>query len=183
MPLRGVPMKRILCYLFYYFFAKHLPRSYDLGPVGRWSGSLRRIVCRPLFKNTEGFFSVERGADFGGGRNIVMREYAGLGENLRVMGTGTVTVGRHVMMGPDVMILTSDHKADEEGFDGYVTKDVLIDDHAWIGARVIILKGVTIGKHAIVGAGSVVTRDVGDHEIVGGSPAKLIRKRMENPDD
>ncbi|MBI5415713.1 MAG: acyltransferase [Candidatus Omnitrophica bacterium] len=176
-------MERTLYYLFYYFFAKNLPRSYELGPFGKWSGRLRRLVCRPLFKDVEGFFSVERGADFGGGRNIIMREYAGLGENLRVMGTGTVTVGRHVMMGPDVMILTSDHKANEEGFDGYVTKDVLIDDHAWIGARAIILKGVRIGKHAIVGAGAVVARHVQDHEVVIGNPAKVLRVRVQPPDD
>lgn len=172
-------MKRILCYLLYYFFAKHLPRSYELGPFGKWSSRLRRTVCRPLFQRVEGFFSVERGADFGGGKNIIIREYGSLGENLRVMGEGTVTIGRHVMMGPDVMVLTSDHKANEEKFDGYVTKDVLIDDHAWIGARAIILKGARIGKHAIVGAGSVVTNDVNDHEIVGGSPARLIRKRTD----
>lgn len=172
-------MKRILCYLLYYFFAKNLPRSYELGLIGKMSGHLRRFACRRLFQKTEGIFGVERGADFGGGKNIIIREYGCLGENLRVMGEGTVTIGRHVMMGPDVMVLTSDHKADEEKFDGYVTKDVLIDDHAWIGARAIILKGVKIGKHAIVGAGSVVTNDVNDHEIVGGSPARLIRKRTD----
>lgn len=175
-------MKRILCYLLYYSLAKNLPRSYELGLIGKWSARMRRFCCRRLFKETSGICSVERGADFGGGRNITMREYACMGENARVMGTGNVTIGRHVMMGPDVMILTSDHMAGEEGYRGYATKDVLIDDHAWIGARAIILKGVTIGKHAIVGAGAVVTRDVGDYEIVGGSPAKLIRKRTENSD-
>lgn len=95
------------------------------------------------------------------------------------MGTGNVTIGRHVMMGPDVMILTSDHQVSEGSYAGYTTKDVLIDDHAWIGARAIILKGVTIGKHSIVGAGAVVTHDVSDYEIVGGSPARLIRKRTD----
>jgi maltose O-acetyltransferase len=175
-------MKRILCYLLYYFFAKHLPRSYELGLIGKWSSRLRRFCCRRLFRETDGICSVERGADFGGGRNITMREYACLGENARVMGMGNVTVGRHVMMGPDVMILTSDHAAGEEGYAGYTTKDVLIDDRAWIGARVIILKGVTIGKHAVVGAGSVVTRDVGKYEVVGGAPAKLIRQKTGDSD-
>jgi maltose O-acetyltransferase len=173
-------MTRIFCYLLYYFFAKHLPRSYELGTVGRLSGRLRRFACRPLFRSAEGFFSIERGADFGGGRNIVIREYGCLGENLRVMGEGGVTIGRHVMIGPEVMILTSDHQAMGEGFNGYATKDVLIDDHAWVGARAIILKGVKVGKHAIVGAGAVVTHDVGDYEVVAGSPARLIRKRSEN---
>ena len=54
---------------------------------------------------------------------------------------------------------------------------IVIEDDVWIGARVIILKGVTIGKGSIIGAGSVVTKDVEPYSIVGGNPAKLIRKR------
>jgi len=54
---------------------------------------------------------------------------------------------------------------------------VIIEDDVWIGARVIILAGVTIGTGAVIGAGSVVTRDVLPFTIVGGVPAKLIRER------
>lgn len=53
---------------------------------------------------------------------------------------------------------------------------VVIMDHAFIGAHCIILKGVTIGKNAIVGAGSVVTKSIPDNEIWAGNPAKFIRK-------
>jgi maltose O-acetyltransferase len=81
------------------------------------------------------------------------------------------------MMGPDVMIITEDHKILSDKFDGYVSEDVVISDHAWIGARAIILKGVKIGKYAVIGAGSVVTHNVGDYEIWAGNPAKLIKKR------
>ncbi|MCB0501084.1 MAG: hypothetical protein KDD32_00210 [Bacteroidetes bacterium] len=52
----------------------------------------------------------------------------------------------------------------------------MIKDKAWIGFNVIILKGVTIGEGAVVGAGSVVTKDVPDYTIVVGNPAKLIKK-------
>ncbi|OGL56329.1 hypothetical protein A2367_03395 [Candidatus Shapirobacteria bacterium RIFOXYB1_FULL_38_38] len=57
-----------------------------------------------------------------------------------------------------------------------VTKPVFIKDKAWIGFNSIIMKGVTIGEGAIVAAGSVVVKDVADYTIVGGNPAKLIRK-------
>jgi len=55
-------------------------------------------------------------------------------------------------------------------------KEVIIEDDAWLGASVIVLKGVTIGKGAIVGAGSVVTKDIPDHTIAVGNPARVIRK-------
>ncbi|MCM1225230.1 MAG: galactoside O-acetyltransferase, partial [Lachnospiraceae bacterium] len=54
-------------------------------------------------------------------------------------------------------------------------KPIVIDDGAWIGAGATILLGVRIGRHAIVGAASVVTRDVGDYEVAVGNPAKVIK--------
>ena len=61
-------------------------------------------------------------------------------------------------------------------------KDVLIDDHAWLGDRVIVLPGVRIGRHAIIGAGAVVSKDVPDYAIAVGNPAvvKKYRKRIED---
>jgi maltose O-acetyltransferase len=169
-------MIRVLSYFLYYWFAKHLPRSYELGLIGRLSQKIRYLICRGLIIN-KGYFRIEREADFGGGRNVFIDKFGGIGENARFIGEGKIFIGKHVMMGPDVMIITNDHKIQAEGFDGYIINDVNIDDYAWIGARSIILKGVKIGKYAIVGAGSVVTHDVGDYEIVAGNPAKFIKKR------
>jgi len=171
---------RIPAYFLFYFFARHLPRSYELGAVGRLSQKLRYLICRYLITNNHGYFRVERGADFGSGKNIVIDEFGGIGENARFMGYGTIKIGKHVMMGPDVMIITSDHKFATKGFEkGYISKNVEIDDYVWIGARAIILKGVKIGKHAVVGAGAVVTKDVPDHAVVGGSPARILRHIKE----
>ena len=63
---------------------------------------------------------------------------------------------------------------------GGATKPVEIREGAFVGAHCIILKGVTIGKEAIVGAGSVVTKSIPDGEIWGGNPAKFIRKIEKN---
>lgn len=57
-------------------------------------------------------------------------------------------------------------------------QDVVIEDDVWIGCNAIILKGVTIGTGAVIAAGAVVTKDVAPYSIVGGNPAKLIRKRF-----
>jgi galactoside O-acetyltransferase len=61
-----------------------------------------------------------------------------------------------------------------------VCRPVIIQDKAWIGFNVIILKGVTIGTGAIVGAGSVVTKDVPAYCIAGGNPARVIRELSQN---
>ena len=86
------------------------------------------------------------------------------------------------MMGRDVIIMASSHKFDDCNIpmrlQGYKpVKEVIIEDDVWIGHRVIILPGVNIGKGSIIGAGSVVTRDVPQYAIVGGIPAKIIRYR------
>lgn len=170
---------KFICYFIYYGFAQYLPRTYELGPLGRFSSWLRWIVCRPLMASHERKFHIERRANFGGGGKIYLSYCASLGENLRIMGNGHVYVGKHVMIGPDVMIITSDHKILPEGFGGYIDRDVVIGDYAWICARVIILKGVKIGKWAVVGAGAVVTKDVPDYAVVGGQAAKIIYFRKK----
>lgn len=170
-------MRRIVFYFLYYYFVRHLPRSYQFGIIGRFSQRLRYLICRNIIVNNRGFFRVEKGADFGGGKNIIIDEFGGIGENARFIGGGKIVIGKHAMMGPDVMIITDDHKILADSFDGYISKDVNIGNYAWIGARTIILKGVKIGKYAVIGAGSVVTHDVGDYEIWAGNPARLIRSR------
>lgn len=92
---------------------------------------------------------------------------------------GTVTIGRHVMMGTDCIIIVQNHKYLEEGFDGFEGKDVLIDDYAWIGNRVIILPGVRVGKHAIIGASAVVSKNIPDYAIAVGNPAVVKKCRKE----
>ena len=64
-------------------------------------------------------------------------------------------------------------RIDEQGI---TTKPIIIGDDVWIGANAVILPGVTIGKHCVVAAGAVVTKDVPDNTIVGGVPAKEIKK-------
>lgn len=89
----------------------------------------------------------------------------------------SVTIGEHCAISWDVEILDTDIHTllDEVGQPLERTAPVLIEDRVWIGARAIILKGVTIGHDSIVGAGSVVTRSVPPNSICAGNPAKVIR--------
>ena len=96
-------------------------------------------------------------------------------------GSGGLVIGNNIAIGPDVTILTSSHRyADEEWipFGPEVDrKTVHIEDHAWIGCRVVILPGVTVGEGAVVAAGSVVTKDVASCAVVAGNPAAVIKQR------
>ena len=168
---------RIICYLLYYGFARHLPRSYEFYFAGRLAARFRAFLCRRLFEESGQIFVVERKADFGTGKKIIMKENACLGENVRVIGMGTVTIGRHTMMGPDVLLITDNHSFNSKEFLGYSSGSIVIGDHAWIGARTIILKDVTIGDYAIVGAGAVVSKDIPEFSIAVGNPARVVKSR------
>ena len=92
---------------------------------------------------------------------------------------GEITLGNNVNLAPEVMVLTASHDPDDESFAG-IEKPVVVEDYAWIATRSLILPGVTIGRGAIVGAGSVVTKNVEPGTIVAGNPARLIRERQGN---
>jgi acetyltransferase-like isoleucine patch superfamily enzyme len=84
-----------------------------------------------------------------------------------------ITIGRDCAIGWDVLLLdTHAHLIGDEPPGGPIT----IGDHVWIGARAIVLRGVTIGDGAIVGAGSTVTRDVPPATVVAGVPARVLRE-------
>lgn len=97
------------------------------------------------------------------------------------VGAGTIVIGNHVTMGQMVNIHASNHsftdlslRIDEQPV---IYKDIIIEDDCWIGAQAIILNGVRLGKGSVIGAGSVVTRDVPAYSIVVGNPASVIKMR------
>jgi acetyltransferase-like isoleucine patch superfamily enzyme len=98
-----------------------------------------------------------------------------------------VVIGNKIMFGPRVTILGGDHQYDRPGQFMFDLKapgrsaPVVIEDDVWVGGGVIVLKGVRIGTGSIVGAGSVVTKDVAPYTVVAGNPARCLRKRFEDP--
>ena len=98
---------------------------------------------------------------------------------------GEIIIGSNVMFGPSVQIHGGNH---EINVMGTLMKDVrkqpesdgkvIISDDVWIGSCAIILKGVTIGRGAVIGAGSIVTKDVPPYAIVAGNPAKILKYRF-----
>lgn len=95
-----------------------------------------------------------------------------INRNTLIISENHVSIGRDCKVSWDVIIMDSDiHPLNSETTQ---TKPVKIEDNVWIGCRCIILKGVTIGKGAVIAAGSVVTKNIPPHTIYGGSPAKEI---------
>jgi len=96
-----------------------------------------------------------------------------LNRNTEIVAAESVTIGRDCKIGRDVLIMDSDQHA-LPGSELMVAP-VVIEDRAWIGARAIVLKGVRVGHDSVVGAGSIVTRDVPARTVVAGQPARVVR--------
>jgi len=165
---------------FYYALARHLPD--DPMPGSGLANRLRSFLAGRAFRKMGRAVTVHAGVSFGSGAEIEVGDYSSL--NCDCCIAHDTTIGKDVMMGAGVMILSGGHNfADvsrpmrEQG--ASPRRPVAIGDDVWIGTRAIILPGVEIGSHAIVGAGSVVTETVPPWSIVAGNPARLIRWRKD----
>lgn len=130
-------------------------------------------------------------ADIVGWKNVYIGNDVSIGNNCNFMTTkAKIYIGDHVMFGPAVHIITGNHIFDIPG--KYMSEfseddkrekddqDVVLKGDNWIGCSAIILKGITIGYGAVVAAGAVVTKNVDDYCIVGGNPARVIKKRFND---
>ena len=110
--------------------------------------------------------------------DVIIGDHSRIGIHNTII--GPVTIGNHVNLAQGITVTALNHNFDDTDKrideQGVSTKAVTIGDDVWIGANAVILPGVTIGRHAVVAAGAVVTKDVPDYCVVGGVPAKIIRK-------
>ena len=176
-------LKRLVCSALYYIFVRHLPRTDRHFIIKRtWIRILRYHVCRGMFDYCGGGNNIEQGAYFGSGKNLRIGKCSGIGINAQLQ--TPLEIGIYVLMGPDVVIFTKNHNSSDLnkpiGVQGMTEpRKVTIGNDVWIGQRVMIMPGVTIGDGSIVGAASVVTKDVPDYAIVAGNPARIIRYRNQ----
>ncbi len=90
---------------------------------------------------------------------------------------GDITIGNNVVLSPNVKIYAIGHDSKTKSLDG-IAGHVLIEDDVWIAANSILLPNVRVGRGSVVGAGSVVTRDIPPNSIAIGAPARVIKKRF-----
>ena len=168
--------KVVLGKVIYNLLGKHMPLS-D-GHFNFGSKKVRAFCGKMILKHCGTNVNIEKGAHFSS--EVSLGNNSGIGINCEI--APFVTIGNDVMMGPECMIYTSNHGMERTGIPMWKqqsteTEPVVIGNDVWIGARVIILPGVHIGDGCVIGAGSVVTKDVEEYSVVAGNPAKLIRKR------
>ena len=113
-----------------------------------------------------------------------------IGEYSVIRGQGGVTIGDRVYTSPFTQIIAVNHVFDDPKRpfieQGITAEGIVIEDDVWLGAGAIITDGIRVGKGAVVAAGSVVTKDVPPHTVVGGVPAKVIKtieKTSDNKSD
>ena len=109
--------------------------------------------------------------------DVTIGDYTRIGIHCTLI--GPVCIGNHVNLAQGITVTALNHnfedsskRIDEQGVS---TKPVVIGADVWIGTNAVILPGVTIGSHCVVAAGAVVTKDIPDHTLVGGVPAKVIK--------
>jgi len=110
------------------------------------------------------------------GSNIEIGNNTVINRQTYLDGRASLKVGNNVNISHQTLIQTLTHDPQNCDF-VCLCKPVVIEDHVWIGARAMILPGVTVGEGAVVGAGSVVTKNVTPYTIVAGNPAKVIKER------
>ena len=110
------------------------------------------------------------------GKNTHIGERVFINSGCKFQDQGGIFIGNDCLIGHNATLCTINHNPDPEHRGGMTFKPIRIEDKVWIGANVTILQGVTIGEGAIVAAGAVVTKDVEPRTVVGGVPAKFIKK-------
>ncbi|PZR27073.1 MAG: maltose acetyltransferase [Citrobacter freundii] len=138
----------------------------------------RQKKFRRLLGTVGNAFTIEKGFHCDYGYNIHIGENFFANVNFTVLDCAAVRIGNNVLIGPNVGIYTAGHPLDTEqrvaGLE--FAYPVTIGDNVWIGGHVAILPGVKIGDNAVIGAGSVVTKNIPANVVAFGNPCKVIKE-------
>ncbi len=164
--------------IFYYLFIQKLPHSRLWGGFNSVRRSYMANVLKVMPNDTNSKF--ENGIYISNAKKLKIGNHVRINENVFLQ--GEIIIGNHVMIAPYTAIYTNAHEHKNTTIPMVLqgetpTKMVTICNNAWLGRNVVVLPGITVGEGAIVGANSVVTKDVAPFTIVGGVPAKLIKER------
>lgn len=144
---------------------------------------LRSIMWGMQLRNIKKHIYIMPGCSFENIRNTFIGSWVFINHHTVFSTPHGIRIGNFVMIGPNCLFASVHHSFDKWDkpmiFQKAEFKPIVIEDDVWIGANVIVLGGVTIGRGSVIGAGAVVTKDVEPFSIVGGVPAKLIRYRFD----
>lgn len=174
---------RLFWLLLYYGFARFLPRT-AFPLFGRSSGKLRNCCAQHLFKKCGKIINIEHMASFGDGSLVELGEESCMGIHCHY--PNNVIIGDHVMFGPRCYFIgNKTHNFDRLDIPighqgtGTIEKRTVIGDDVWMGRQCLVIPGHKVGSHCVIGAGSVVCKDVPDYSVAGGNPIRVIRDRRQ----
>ena len=166
---RRIKVKRLIWLITWTIFAKWMP--YFVGR--RW-----RVLLLTIFgMKHEGHIGVYPTCKVWAPWNVEMGSWVAIDDGVNLYSAAKISIGTKVAISREAFICTASHDISKPNRP-LITAPITICDGVWIGARAIILPGVTIGEGAVVGAGAVVTHDVEPWSVVAGNPAKEIKKRV-----
>lgn len=154
--------------------------EYNNLPPERWDE--RNNLIKKILGKTGENIDIQAPFHCDYGYNIEVGENFFANYNLVILDVGKVRIGNNAQIAPNVSIYTAGHPIHPDSRNsGYEYGiDITIGDNVWIGGNTCIMPGVKIGKNVVIGAGSVVTKDIPDDVIAFGNPCKVVRKITEN---
>ena len=156
-------------------------KTYEYNNIPPRDRAKRKDLMRTIVGKIGEEFNIESPFQCDYGYNIEIGENFYSNHNLIILDVGRVKIGDNVQVAPNVSIYTAGHPVHPEtrntGYEYGI--DITIGDNVWIGGSVSILPGVTIGDNAVIGAGSVVTKDIPANVIAAGNPCRVIREITE----
>lgn len=159
----------------------NLKKSVRLSIFPPSMGKLRGIFYKVKLKHCGWGTVVDKSVCIRGAGNVSIGEFCVINSFFHVWaGKSGVVIGDRVMIASHTAItnLTHDYNLPDIRFAPAIDKAVFIGDDVWIGSHAVILPGISIGRGAVVGAGSVVTKDVPENAIVAGVPAKILKYKV-----
>jgi acetyltransferase-like isoleucine patch superfamily enzyme len=164
--------KSIFEFLFFFDCALGISRFLDLYQTAK---------IRRLLKKSHRGLKIQRPITIQHPECVEIGQGVSMAAFLHIWGGGGVKIGDRVLIASHVAIVSETHDPDAHPMnESFVRAPVRIEDDVWIGAHSVIFPGVVLGRGSVVGAGSIVTRDVEPFSIVAGVPAKVLRKRKNN---
>ena len=144
-------------------------------------GEMRQVLLRELIPDLGEGCTVKPPFLCDYGRFIHMGRNVFINYGCKLVDGGAINIGNDVLIGPGCTIVTANHAVNpDKRRQGYMRlQPVTIEDNVWIGAGVMICPGVSIGKNSVIGAGSVVVKDIPEDSIAVGNPCKVIGKASE----
>lgn len=162
-------MIRLLWTIMWGIFARPLPRRIGSG----WKRFLLRLFGAKIDKTAVVYSS----AKIYYPSNLVMEKYSCLASEVNCYNVALVRIGANTTVSQGAFLCTASHDITNP-LNPLITAPIVIEDQAWIGAKAYIGMGVTIKQGAVVGATASVYKDVDSWTVVGGNPAKFIKKRI-----